>query len=152
MIKHPEITILTHDARWKGLGPTVKRAAEAVLAKQKQKKVTLAIVLSDDAEVQALNRDYRKKDKPTNVLSFPDGSADEGIKNLGDVVMSFDTVAREAVEQKKKLKDHITHLIIHGVLHLLGFDHENEKDAHAMESIEISVLKRMGIANPYESS
>ncbi len=147
-----EITILTHDARWKGLGPTVKRAAEAVLAKQKQKKVTLAIVLSDDAEVQALNRDYRKKNKPTNVLSFPDGSADEGIKNLGDVVMSYDTMAREAVEQKKKLKHHIAHLTIHGVLHLLGFDHENEKDAHAMESIEISVLKRMGIANPYESS
>ena len=144
-----EIAILSHDARWKGLAPTVRRAVEAVLTKQKLKKVALAIVLSNDAEVQALNRDYRKKNKPTNVLSFPDGAVDAGIKNLGDVVISYDTVIREAEAQKKKLKHHVTHLTIHGVLHLLGFDHEAEHDAHAMESLEIALLQQMGIASPY---
>ncbi len=178
-----EITILTHDARWKGLAPTVKRAVEAVLdhlssprrrgsqAKHSEAKdlasllsaslrvrfrgndkVSVAIVLSDDAEVQSLNRNYRKKDKPTNVLSFPDGSVEEGVRQLGDIVLAYETIAREAAEQKKPIKAHIAHLTIHGVLHLLGFDHETEKEAAAMESIEISVLKRMGIANPYESS
>ncbi len=152
MIKNPEITILTHDARWKGLAPTVKRAVEAVLIKQRLKKAALAVVLSNDAEVQSLNRDYRKKDKPTNVLSFPDGSVEEGVRQLGDIILAYETIAREAAEQKKPMKAHITHLTIHGVLHLLGFDHETEKEAASMESIEISVLKRMGIANPYESS
>jgi probable rRNA maturation factor len=152
MIKNPEITILTHDARWKGLAPTVRRAVEAALTKQKQKKVALAIVLSHDVEVQTLNRDYRKKDKPTNVLSFPDGSVEEGVRQLGDIILAYDIIAREAAEQQKPIKAHITHLTIHGVLHLLGFDHETEKEAAVMESIEISVLKRMGIANPYESS
>ena len=170
-ILKPEITILTHDVRWKGLAPTVRRAAEAALThpsllsslrKQGSKakdsrfrgndKVSVAVVLTNDAEVQTLNRDYRKKNKPTNVLSFPDGSVEEGGRQLGDIILAYETIAREAAEQKKPIKAHLTHLTLHGVLHLLGFDHETEKEAEAMESIEISVLKRMGIANPYESS
>ncbi len=147
-----EITILTHDARWKGLTPTVKRAAEAALAQQKVKKSAVTIVLAEDAGVQALNRDYRGKNKPTNVLSFPNGDVEEGVRQLGDIILSYDTLAVEAVAQGKLLKHHLTHLTIHGVLHLLGHDHEAEAEANRMEAIEIALLARMGIANPYESA
>ena len=146
------ITILTHDVRWKGLAPTVKRAAEAALAHRKVKKAALTLVLSNDAEVTVLNRDYRGKNKPTNVLSFPDGTVEAGVKQLGDIILAFETMDKEARQQDKKLKDHVTHLVIHGVLHLLGFDHEIEAEATAMERHEIVILKRMGIANPYESA
>jgi probable rRNA maturation factor len=151
------LTILTHDDRWKGLAPTVKRAAEAALAKKRIKKAAVTFVLTNDAEVKTLNRDYRGKDKPTNVLSFPDGSKEMGsdekpVVNFGDVVLAYETIAREAAEQGKALKAHLTHLTIHGVLHLLGYDHEAESEAEAMESLEIAILSSMGIANPYESA
>jgi probable rRNA maturation factor len=146
-----DISIITRDTRWKGLSPTVRRAAEAVLAARRLKCVSLTVVLTDDAEIKTLNHQYRKKNKPTNVLSFPDGSTDAGVRHLGDVVMCYDIIVREADAQQKKLKDHMTHLTIHGVLHLLGFDHETEAEANAMESLEIKLLARMGIANPYES-
>jgi probable rRNA maturation factor len=146
------ITILTHDPCWKGLAPAVKRAAEAVLTAQRIKQSTLTIVLSNDVEVQSLNRDYRHKNKPTNVLSFPDGSVEAGITHLGDVVLAHETIAQEAHAQGKKLKHHLTHLTIHGVLHLLGFDHMAENEAKRMEKLEISILARIGIANPYESA
>ena len=152
------IAILSHDDRWKGLRPTAQRAAEAVLYSFSSphegaaKDMAVSIVLSDDAEVQALNLNYRKKDKPTNVLSFPDGDVVEGVLQLGDIILAYDTVAGEAAAQNKPLKHHITHLVIHGVLHLLGHDHETEAEAEAMEAIEIKLLARMAIANPYESA
>ncbi len=146
------ITILTHDPRWKGIAPTIKRAVEAVLVQQRVKKSSVTVVLSNDVEVQALNHQYRRKNKPTNVLSFPDGSIEGGITQLGDCVLAYETLVREADAQSKPLKAHLSHLAIHGVLHLLGHDHVAEDEAHAMESIEISILKRMGIANPYESA
>ena len=112
---------------------------------------SLTILLSNDAEVQALNKQYRGKDKPTNVLSFPDGDVGEdGVLQLGDMVLAYETVAREAVEQSKSFEAHLTHLVIHGVLHLLGYDHEEDVEAEAMEALEIALLARMGIANPYQ--
>ena len=150
------ITILTHDARWKGLRPSVFRAVEATLLARRVQKSTVTVVLADDAEVQALNAQFRGKNKPTNVLSFPDGSSQpdgqgRAIVHLGDIIMAYETIAREANEQGKKLKHHICHLGVHGVLHLLGDDHVLEAEAKAMEKQEITILARMGIANPYES-
>jgi probable rRNA maturation factor len=120
----------------------------------------MSLVLADDAIVQTLNRDYRDKDRPTNVLSFAllddtddtDGvlAAEAGMPILiGDVVLAYETVLREAGEQGKSFKDHVTHLVIHGVLHLLGYDHETDSDADRMERLETSILARLGIADPY---
>ena len=126
----------------------------------------MSLVLADDALVQTLNRDYRDKDKPTNVLSFAllddlDDSdetddvlaRDEGMPILiGDVILAFETVQREAREQGKSVEDHLTHLVIHGVLHLLGYDHQSDPDADRMERLETSILARMGIADPYSAN
>jgi probable rRNA maturation factor len=118
----------------------------------------LSLVLADDALLRRLNRTWRGKDKATNVLSFPaqDFAAGAGAAPaeapllLGDVVLGFSTVRREAEAQKKPLADHLAHLVVHGVLHLLGFDHASEDDAARMETMERDVLAGIGIADPYE--
>jgi len=107
--------------------------------------VELSVTLADDAAVHALNRRWRGRDAPTNVLSFASGER----PLLGDVVLAYETVAREAAEQGKSLADHLAHLVTHGVLHLLGFDHEVEHEAEAMEALERRVLAGIGIADPY---
>ena len=121
--------------------------------------VEVAVRLTDDAEVQALNRDFRGKDKPTNVLSFPQVQADllEGLSNsddgeilLGDIVMARETCAREAEEKGISIADHATHLLVHGTLHLVGYDHMDDASASAMEALEVKALASLGIANPYE--
>ena len=111
----------------------------------------VGVILTDDAEQRRLNRDYRGKDAPTNVLSFPIGDAAPGggPVMLGDVVLAFETVAREAGEQNKPLPDHLRHLVVHGVLHLLGFDHETEAEAEVMEAREREILARLGVPDPY---
>lgn len=147
-MKPSKVTILTHDARWRGKGPALRKAAEAALKAQKAKG-TVTLVLANDDEVRALNRDYRKKDKPTNVLSFLDGEAHGDFISHGDIILAYDTIAREAEEQRKSFIHHAQHLVIHGVLHLLGFDHEDDDEAETMETQEITILARMGIANPY---
>lgn len=103
------------------------------------------IALMDDDAMRVLNHQFRGKDKPTNVLSFPCDDDDE----LGDIALALETIAREAVEQSKSFHDHLVHLVVHGVLHLLGLDHEEKDEAEAMEAEEISILARMGIENPY---
>ena len=106
----------------------------------------LSLVLTDDMSIKELNRDYRDTDKPTNVLSFPTQNA---MGLLGDVVLARETIEREASVAGKVFNDHLTHLILHGVLHLLGYDHIEEGEADEMEAIEIKALEKLGIANPY---
>jgi probable rRNA maturation factor len=114
----------------------------------------VSVVFTDDAEQQALNRAWRGKDRPTNVLSFPnmddDGPAVPGLPRLlGDVVLARETVAREAREQGKRTVDHTVHLLVHGTLHLLGYDHEGAAQAAEMEALERAILAGLGIADPY---
>lgn len=125
--------------------------------------VEISVVLCNDADIQILNRDYRGKDSPTNVLSFAlMDEADQGGSGhhhtptiegmphiLGDIIMAFDTIEREASLQQKSLLSHLTHLSIHGTLHLLGYDHINDKEAEHMETLEIALLKQLGIKDPY---
>jgi probable rRNA maturation factor len=108
---------------------------------------SVAVLLTDDARLQALNCTFRGKDRPTNVLSFP---APPHIGMLGDVALAFESCAREAAEQGKSFRDHAAHLILHGVLHLHGLDHEHsEADAERMEQLERDILAEIGIADPY---
>ncbi len=111
----------------------------------------LAIVLTDDSAIRALNRDWRGMDKPTNVLSFPGGgnAPDDEAPHLGDVIIAYETTAREAQEEGKSLADHLTHLTVHGYLHLLGYDHETDGEAEAMERLESVILARLGVPDPY---
>lgn len=112
----------------------------------------LSIVFSDDAHIQALNAEWRGKDKPTNVLSFPAFSFPKGgplPPMLGDIVLASETVAREAALEDKPIVNHITHLVIHGLLHLLGHDHETDAEAEEMEAIERAALARLAIPDPY---
>ena len=110
-------------------------------------------MLANDDLMQILNREYREKDKPTNVLTFANLDSEdiepEGLLNLGDVILSYDTIHRETQEQGKFLLDHIRHLTVHGVLHLLGYDHRDEDEANDMETLEIRILETLGVQNPY---
>jgi probable rRNA maturation factor len=115
--------------------------------------VEISVVLADDAMVRTLNRDHRGKDKPTNVLSFPIGNAggvDAAPTMLGDVVLACETVMAEAAAQGKSVADHLRHLVVHGVLHLTGHDHEDDAEAERMERLETRVLADLGVGDPYQ--
>ena len=112
----------------------------------------LSVVFSDDAHIRQLNAEWRAKDAPTNVLSFPAFPFSPGAPlppMLGDIVLAFETVEREAALEGKPLVHHISHLVIHGVLHLLGHDHENDEEAEMMEGMERAALARLAIPDPY---
>jgi probable rRNA maturation factor len=147
---------------WK---PLVRNAAEAAIAESaypdlsdSERTIEISVTLTGDEQVRALNAKWRGKDKPTNVLSFP--MADELDLSraivaerellLGDIVLARGVCQREADEKGVSFHEHATHLLIHGTLHLLGYDHEREDDAADMEAREVRALKRLGIANPYE--
>ena len=154
-----EITVLVEERGWQ----TALAEAE-VLAEQAARQVLesdttggarealeVTILLADDASVRTLNARYRGRDMPTNVLSFPaEAEALPGeARLLGDIVLAFETCRREAAEQGKPLSDHLVHLVVHGTLHLLGYDHEEPAEAETMEALERRLLARMGVPDPY---
>lgn len=113
----------------------------------------LSVRLVDAEESQALNRDYRGRDKPTNVLSFPfENPPGVSLPLLGDLVICHPVVAAEAAEQDKSLHDHYAHMVVHGTLHLLGYDHLEDDEAEAMEALEREILAELGIADPYRTA
>jgi probable rRNA maturation factor len=111
--------------------------------------VEVSLLFCDDVRIQELNRNFRGQDKPTNVLSFPSPHSLETARFIGDIAVAYETVAREAQEQGKTLEQHSRHMIVHGFLHLLGYDHGDEAEAEAMETMEIHILRRLGVDNPY---
>ncbi|MEE4162817.1 MAG: rRNA maturation RNase YbeY [Woeseiaceae bacterium] len=137
------------------IGDWVAAALEAADA-QRGRDLEVAVLLADAAAVAAMNRDYRGKDRPTNVLSFPGGPMDglppETALQLGDIVLCPSVIAAEAREQGKKSDDHWAHLCVHGALHLAGYDHDNDADAAVMESLEVRILGALGIPDPYQVS
>ena len=155
-------------ARWTAVCPAaeslMRAAAELALARGTtalglawQGTVELGITLADAARQRRLNRDYRGVDAPTNVLAFPVWEAGTRLPSgapvlLGDVVLAVETVARESAEQKKPVADHLLHLTVHGVLHLLGYDHLTQAEAATMESLERSVLAELGVPDPYRDT
>ena len=130
------------------------RAALAVARRQPMRAAELSILLTDDKRIRIVNRDWRGFDKATNVLSFPAAPVERLAQSpvLGDLVLAFETMEREAQEEGKSLGDHLSHLVIHGLLHLLGEDHETAPDAERMEALEIAALAGLGIADPYADS
>jgi|SRR5471030_1074953 len=140
------ITLRIEDSKWRshrGLQARLKNAAQAA-ARAAKLKGGFTILLADDKRLRALNRDFRGKDKPTNVLSFP---ADGAYR--GDIAMAYGVTSKEAKAAGKSFADHAAHLAVHGVLHLAGYDHERPKDARVMEPLEVKILARLGIADPY---
>ena len=124
-------------------------------------EIEISVKLSDNDEVQKLNGSYRGKDKPTNVLSFPLvqpdllsslSNTDDGEILLGDIILAHGVCQAEATEKNVSLSDHVAHLVVHGTLHLLGYDHEEETDALIMEELEVQALSSIGIANPYSET
>lgn len=144
------IEVLIEDPAWNAAEPRAAALAEiaaaAVLEHERARAGDIAILLADDARVAALNTAFRGKDAPTNVLSFP---AVEGSDALGDIALAYGVCAREAAAQAKSLAHHLQHLTAHGVLHLLGYDHESDAEAEAMEAKERAILAGLGVADPY---
>jgi probable rRNA maturation factor len=149
------IDIVTRSSLWnrrRRSKALLKRAIRQAAAAVALKGGELAVVLADDSTVRVLNRTWRDQDNPTNVLSFPVDAGPNGRGSralLGDIVIAYETTEREAGVQGKPFTDHLAHLVVHGFLHLLGYDHQVEHEARAMEALEASILARLGVPNPY---
>ena len=149
------LDILIEDGDWSAFAPVdeaLRQVADAVAQRLDIDAAEAAIALSSDERVRALNRTYRGKDKPTNVLSFPAGehAAPFGLRrHLGDVVLAAETVAREAAAEGTPPRHHLQHLAVHGLLHLLGYDHDTEPQAREMEALEAEILAQIGVPDPY---
>lgn len=153
------IDIVRHTEIWDGMGGV----SDTLLARAALAAVTavtsagdapheITLVLTDDGEMRELNNSWRGKDASTNVLSFPAGapiSPGGGPVPLGDIVLAAETVRAEAEQQGISVADHVTHLVVHGVLHLLGYDHEGDEEAESMEGLETRILAALGVADPY---
>lgn len=165
------IDIVLEDDRWSALGLSAVAERACALALTcvglDPDLCEIALLATDDARIAVLNADFRGKAQPTNVLSWPadDLAPDEpggtplppeadpdGTIQLGDIALAYETCLREAEEQGKAVSDHVTHLIVHGLLHLLGYDHETEADAALMEGLEVNILCKLGLPDPYAIS
>ena len=165
----PLVDTVIEDPRWEGvdLSALADKAGSAVMAGLglAEQGFALCVMGCDDARIAELNGEFRAKGKPTNVLSFPAwnrsadapglvpdlpeaGEADDP-EELGDIAISYDTCARETIEQGKTLPNHVTHLVVHGILHLLGYDHIEDADAALMEGLEARILASLGVDDPY---
>ncbi len=160
-----QIDLSIEDSRWEGLElgawPDLQALCEAAIAAALQhvrtklaKNTELSILFASDSEIRELNRNWRQQDKPTNVLSFPAVTPDKLKKTpvLGDLALAFETIEKEALADEKRFRDHTSHLIIHGFLHILGFDHQTVSDAERMEAVEIAALASLNITNPYANT
>lgn len=165
-----DLSIVIEDPRWQAMGlddlaETAIRAALAHLALDPD-TCEVSLLACNDARIAVLNRDFRAKATPTNVLSWPaeDRAPDvpgnnpqmpepglDGLYELGDIAISFDTCDREARAAGKPMPEHVTHLVVHGLLHLLGYDHETDADAALMEGLEVKILGKMGLDDPYRN-
>lgn len=136
---------------WEALAASVLEQAAAAVPGGVPEGAEVSLLFTGDARVRSLNMRFRGRDTPTNVLSFPAAGLPGGAGFLGDIVMARETVAREANEQGLTIHAHVTHLLVHGFLHLLGYDHGDDTAARQMESLETAILAARGIADPYRS-
>jgi probable rRNA maturation factor len=153
-----ELDIMIEAGLWASLDDAealAQRAAEAAVtvADETGEEFEVSVMLTDDAHIQELNRTWRGKDKPTNVLSFPapeqPGQGVPGETGPRHIALAYETLVRESEDESKELAHHFAHLIVHGILHLLGYDHEVEDEADNMEALEVKALAILGIADPY---
>lgn len=156
------IDTIIDEPRWskarlgiKAFFPVVLETTYKTLPIKPKAPLEVSITLANDKQIKILNRDHRAKNKPTNVLSFP---LWEGVEDLpsgreavpiGDIIIAYETMVKEAAEQGKTLKAHLAHMLVHGFLHLLGYDHMNDEEAEVMESLEVKILKKLDIKDPY---
>jgi probable rRNA maturation factor len=147
------------EGEWEALAERAAAACADLTGELANPRLSASLLFTSDEEVHALNREWRERDKPTNVLSFPMLARDELLElapdgppvMLGDLALAYETCAREAEAKSVPLDHHATHLIVHGLLHLAGYDHEtSDEDADKMEALEVEILAKMGIADPYE--
>jgi probable rRNA maturation factor len=147
------VDIVVASKRW-GAVPqaekVIRRAVAAAASAAATSNGEIAIVLTDDSSIRELNRQWRGKDQPTNVLSFPSAEPQPHTPVLlGDIVIAYETVAREALAEDKPFMHHLAHLAVHVFLHLVGYDHETDKEAKSMESLEVAVLGKLAVPDPY---
>ena len=134
----------------KPLNNKLNKIVSTILEQEKMSDCVINLRLLNDKEMKKLNMQFRQKDKTTNVLSFPnDDISVKQTKNIGDIAISVEYVKAEAKKEGKTFDDHIIHMLAHGVYHILGYDHENDKNAVIMENKEIQTLKKINISNPY---
>jgi probable rRNA maturation factor len=153
----PVVEVLIESAGWRDLPDVVALAGRAVATaagacgKQLPPRAEVSLLLADDAALRALNGRWRGKDKPTNVLSFPAATPATLARSpvLGDIAIAWETLAAEAGEEGKTVGDHFCHLVVHGFLHLVGYDHETAEDAETMEALERTILAELGVSDPY---
>ena len=156
-MRPPAIDVVVESAQWNAPAEAaVRRAIEeaATALGEDFGNHALAVLLTDDAAVRRLNAQWRGIDKSTNVLSFPpaDMPGDAAVKSLGDIAIAYETTAREAAAEDKPFADHLSHLAVHGFLHLMGHDHETDGQAETMEQLERVIMARLGVGDPYATS